>query len=67
MIQNPTQANIDNYTIIRAMANKLIKKQKKFLEKKAPEKIKKYRNNQKIFFEKYTSIKDCFKTRSSLM
>lgn len=66
VIQNPTRINIDNYTRTRTVTNNIIKRQKRLSEKNALEEIEIYSKNPRMFFEKYASIKDGFKTRASM-
>jgi len=61
MTQDPTNDNVENYIRLRNVANKLIKLHNRISEKKKLEEMEIYKEDPKLFFEKFKSIKEGFK------
>ncbi|XP_015376954.1 PREDICTED: uncharacterized protein LOC107171242 [Diuraphis noxia] len=65
MMLNPTEENISEYSKLRTPANKVIRQQKRAVEKRAIEDIEYYKKEPRLFFKKCRSIKEGFKARTN--
>jgi hypothetical protein len=67
MMLNPTEENISEYSKLRTLANKVIRQQKRAMEKRAIEDIEYYKKEPRLFFKKCRSIKEGFKARTNFI
>jgi len=67
MTQDPTNDNVENYTRLRNVANKIIRLQKRIAENRKLEEMEVYKKDPKLFFEKCKSVKEGFKARVTIM
>ncbi|XP_060846523.1 craniofacial development protein 2-like [Rhopalosiphum padi] len=67
MMLNPTEENMSEYSQLRTLANKVIRQQKRAMEKRAIEDIEYYKKEPRLFFKKCRSIKEGFKARTNFI
>jgi len=65
MMLNLTQENISEYSKLRTLASKMIRQQKRAMEKRVIENIEYYKKEPRLFFKKCRSIKEGFKARTN--
>jgi len=64
---NPTQENINEYSKLRILASKVIRQQKRAMEKRVIEDIEYHKKEPRLFFKKCRSIKEGFKARTNFI
>jgi len=67
MMLNPTEENMSEYSKLRTLANKVIRQQKRAMEKRAIEDIEYYKKEPRLFFKKCRLIKEGFKARTNFI
>lgn len=67
MLQNNTQENIQKYQKARSHASKILRQNKRAVEKKLIEVIEIFKKEPRLFFEKCKSISQGYKARASIM